>query len=110
TLQIPDYAAARQTTGVDDFRVDELGFALVECQFPAATRFPCLALDAPHGRGLVYPLGGESYATSPGIVLARRLGAQIKIKSGVVIPWVKNSTHPFHIVISDLRRRRSATY
>jgi len=73
TLQIPDYEAAHQTTDVDEFRVGELGFALVEFQFPAATRFPCLPVDAPHGRGLVYPLSGESCATSPEIVLARRI-------------------------------------
>ena len=49
--------------------------ALVRFKFPAATRFPCLPVRASNGRGLVYPLEGESWCTGPELVVARNLGA-----------------------------------
>jgi hypothetical protein len=107
TLQIPDYDAARHTTDPGDFHVDQLGFAWLAFEFPQITRFPCLPVVAPNDRGLVYPLRGETYATAPEIALARRLGASITIKSGVVIPWSKDSPQPFQIVIRDLLKRRA---
>jgi len=60
-------------------------------------------------RGLVYPMRGETRATSPEIALAMRLGAESEILHGVVIPWVLpglNRPKPFEGVISELTNRR----
>jgi len=60
-------------------------------------------------RGLVYPMSGETCATSPKIALAMRLGAEIQILHGVVIPWILpglNRLKPFEGVISELTNRR----
>jgi hypothetical protein len=108
TLQIPDYDAARQTTDPADFRIDQLGGALVDFCFPAGTRFPCLPVEAPKGRGLVNPMRGTSYASSPEIVLALNLGADITIHYGYVIPWKPDSERPFKTVVDDLLARRNA--
>jgi hypothetical protein len=106
SLKIPDYNRARPTQDLEDFKTWELGFARVKFTFPPNTRFPCLPVLSLDEHGLIYPITGESYATSPEIVLAKHLGAEIEILDGVVIPWAKDDTRPFEIVISELSRRR----
>jgi hypothetical protein len=38
----PDFDAIRETTGLDEFRLDQMGFALVRWKFPDDTRFSFL--------------------------------------------------------------------
>jgi len=106
SLQILDYSAARHTQDPDDYGPDKVGFAWIKFRFPEGTRYPSLPVMANDQRGLVYPLSGVTFATSPEIAVALHLGAEIEILHGVVIPFVVNSTRPYQGAISELNDRR----
>src|SRR5262249_42854879 len=67
SLQILDYSAARHTQDPDDYDLDLVGFASIKFRFPEGTRYPSLPVMADDQRGLVYPLSGVTFATSPEI-------------------------------------------
>ena len=82
-----------------------MAFARVCFCFPAGTRFPCLPIRAGDA-GLIFPLSGVSYATGPELVVARRLGANIKVERGVFVPWL-DERRPFSRVtevVNDIRK------
>ena len=91
----PDFENLKETTDPSDFTLDQMGFALVSWKFPRGTRFPCLFQRDPLGHGLIYVLEGQEYLTSPEIDLARRMGADLTIHSGVVIPSKEDGERPF---------------
>ena len=91
----PDYGAAYLTKDLGAFREDELGFARVQFAFSRSTRYPCLSVFDLKGRGLIYPLEGKTSATADEIALARRLGAEITILRGLIIPWMTSEIRPF---------------
>lgn len=64
------------------------GFAQVEFRFPPDTEYPCLPVMVGNF-GLWFPLSGISIATAPEIELALLMDAEIKVKFGVVIPWME---------------------
>jgi len=87
-LCVLDYDRAFMSKRVEDFIGHVAGFALVSFQFPPGTAYPCLPV-AVEGRGLLFPLSGESLCTAPEIELAREMGASLlEIQFGVVIPWM----------------------
>jgi hypothetical protein len=104
----PDYENLQETTKPEDFQLDQIGFALVRWKFPKTTRFPCLFERDPNGHGLIYVLEGEGYLTSPEIALALRMGADISIMSGVVVPSVANGVRPFLWCRQPHRRLKSS--
>ena len=63
-----------------------VGFALVDFEFPADTKFPCLPVEGSNG-GLFYPLSGRSYCTAPEIEVALGMNCSLNILHGVIIPW-----------------------
>lgn len=81
-----DYDRIEITRDVARFIGHVAGYAEVEFRFPEGTRFPCLAVMM-EKYGLWYPLSGVALATAPEIELAVNMGAQIKIRFGIVIPW-----------------------
>ena len=106
-IGMPDYGRAFTTTDVHDFTGNVLAFARVRFRFPDGTQSPCLAVDAPGGRGLIYALEGETAATGREIELAVRMSATIEILYGVVVPWCADAPRPFEVVVKDILRRRS---
>ena len=91
----PDFENLKETSDPSDFTLDQMGFALVSWKFPRDTRFPFLFQRDPSGHGLIYLLEGQEYLTSPEIDLARRMGADITVQSGVVVPWKESGARPF---------------
>jgi DNA polymerase type B, organellar and viral len=106
SLQMLDYSSARPSTDLNDYTPDQVGFALVRFQFPVGRRYPCLPVKADDQRGLIYPMSGETYATSPEIEAAVHLGAEVEIVHGAVIPWVPRSPRPFESVLVEFANRR----
>jgi hypothetical protein len=106
SLQMLDYSSARPSTDINDYTPDQVGFALVRFQFPVGCRYPCLPVKADDQRGLIYPMSGETYATSPEIAAAVHLGDDVKIVHGAVIPWVPRSPRPFASVLVEFAHRR----
>jgi hypothetical protein len=102
----PDFDAIKETTDLDEFRLDQMGYALARWKFPDNTKFPCLFVRDENGHGLIYVLEGEGYVTSPEIDLARRMGAELEIVSGVVIPAKENGTRPFFSISQWVNQQR----
>jgi len=61
--------------------------ARVRFSFPAGTRFPSLPVRAPGGRGLIYPMTGETYVTGPELVVAMGQGVSIEVMHGLLAPF-----------------------
>jgi hypothetical protein len=86
-MHIPqlDFANALITYNIEDFSgVDVVGFGEVEFKFPENVVIPSIPVKTKNG--LVYPRAGVAKCTSYEIFLAKRLGAELKLVVGVVIP------------------------
>ncbi|UYW26440.1 DNA polymerase [Methylorubrum extorquens] len=105
-----DYEGIRTSKDLGEFEAGILGLAHVRFRFPDGTRFPCLPARTDHG--LMFPLEGESVCASPELVLARRLGAEIEIVNGLIIPWASDDRlfEPFTRMIQQKRRDAQAVY
>ncbi len=62
-----------------DFNFDytDYVFARVRFQFPSTTKFPCIPIRDSAGRGLIYALSGECWASAPELKVALSLCADI---------------------------------
>ncbi len=87
-LPLIDFENPRPSLDVEDYLGHVAGYALVEFVHPPQTRFPVFAISR-GGKGLIFPLKGTAYATAPEIQAARDLGCAIKIRWGVVYPWLR---------------------
>ena len=79
-----DWRNVRVSMDPDEYTPDRLGFACVDFEFPASVRYPSLPIRTDNG--LIFPLRGRSYCSTPEIDLARRLGAHVTIRFGVIVP------------------------
>ena len=89
-LPLIDFENPQSSRKVEDYLSHVAGFALVEFEHPEDTRFPVFAVSR-GGKGLIFPLKGEAYATAPEIRVAYDLGCRIKIRWGVYYPWLNLS-------------------
>ncbi|KAB2963800.1 hypothetical protein [Zoogloea sp.] len=85
-LPLIDFENPRSSLAVEDYLNHVAGYALIEFEHPADTRFPVFAVSR-GGKGLIFPLKGTAYATAPEIRVAHDLGCAIKVKWGVLYPW-----------------------
>lgn len=67
-------------------------FGLVRFRFPVDTLYPCLPIKDMHGRGLVYPIEGQTWASAPEIWLALEIGAYVEF----VQPGLLHPTKPLY--------------
>ena len=104
-IKTPDYQNARISDNPNDYTHDVMGFAWVRFRFPEGTRFPCLPVVSDDDHGLVFPLEGETYVASSEIALARRMGAELEILHGIIVPWA-DDTRPFEEFVRDTQSRR----
>lgn len=78
-LGTPLLSECHEKTDLDEITLKEYACARIEFEFPIDTPFPCFPIKDDEGRGLIFPLKGRTWATSPEIVLARKLGAKIRL-------------------------------
>lgn len=104
-IRQPDWRQIRVTTRLDDFLPDTLGLANVEFEFPKSIRFPTLPVRTENG--LVFPRKGRSYCASPEIALARWLGAKIKVRHGVVVPYKSDTLIFGEFIKKCITKRKS---
>jgi hypothetical protein len=83
-IGMPDWDNIIHTKKLSDFTPTSLGCALVEFEFPKNTRYPSLPVRTPYG--LIFPLKGLSYCGSPELIVAKNLGAKLKILNGLIVP------------------------
>jgi hypothetical protein len=87
--RVQDTPDLRTVEGVNGARLTPVSLAYVRFRFPAGTSRPCIPVRA--GKyGLVYPLSGEGYATTPELITAREKGAEIEILRCITIPMRAN--------------------
>lgn len=79
-----DWENIRSTTNIDEFTPMALAMAEVEFEFPDSVKYPCIPVRTING--LIFPLTGVGSCAAPEIYLARKLGAVIKIRWGVIVP------------------------
>ena len=101
----PSWNNVFHTKSVNDFRPTTLGFARVRFKFPASVRYPTMPVRTENG--LVFPLEGIAYCSSPEIVVARELGADLQILDGRIFP-TDPSLQPFRPFIKDCIKKRKA--
>ncbi|MEL4181672.1 DNA polymerase [Roseateles sp. PN1] len=105
-IGMPQWTGIHEELDPYKFTATTLGFANVDFEFPQNTRFPTMPVRTDHG--LVFPLKGTSYCSSPELVVALKLGAKIKINRGVIVP-TDGSVRVFGEFIKEcLKRRKEA--
>lgn len=102
-IRMPDWDALYHTKDLAEFRKDRLALARVAFKFPDGCLYPCLPVRSDHG--LIFPLEGESYCASPEIELAIQMGADVKIRSGVIVPWASD-VRPFELFSRKVKQKR----
>ena len=75
-------------------------FGYVHFRFPDNVFYPCLPIKDDAGRGLVFPLEGETWASAPELWLALELGAQIDL----IMPMLVQPTKPSHGLATGVKR------
>jgi hypothetical protein len=102
-----DHSKALITT--DDYMflgVDVAGFVECRFQFPPHVKAPCLPVKTK--RGLIYPLSGVTHCTAYELTLAKRIGAELEIISGLIIPPVIHQEEPvLKRFVKDIRLERA---
>ena len=83
-IGLPDWKNIRLTTDLEEFLPKTLGYACVDFKFPEGTRYPTLPVRTDNG--LVFPLEGTSSCAAPEIYLAKKLGCELRIRHGVIVP------------------------
>ncbi len=105
-LGTPLWDQLRVTNDINDFTPGALGFAHVTFRFPEHVRFPTFPVRT--GNNLVFVRQGETHVTATEIWEARRLGAEITIIHGVIVP-MDNTAKPFrNVVLEAVRLRKEA--
>ncbi len=61
-------------------------FARIRFKFPPTAKYPCLPVRDCLGRGLIFPLEGECWASAPELKTALLMGAQIYVYEGYIQP------------------------
>jgi hypothetical protein len=102
-IGLPDWFNIHDSKNLDDYGPETLGFVEVEFEFPADTRYPTLPVRTDNG--LIFPLKGLSCCAAPELFVARKLGAKLTIKHGVIVP-TDNSTRIFGDFIKDCINKR----
>jgi hypothetical protein len=102
-IGMPDWDSVREVNRVDDFKIDDLGFAWVEFEFPKTVRFPTLPVRTAHG--IIFPRKGETYCAAPELSLALRLGAKLAIKTAVLVDTDKTKPIFVDFIRSCIEKR-----
>ena len=87
-----------------DYKASELGFAYVDFKFPKHVRYPTLPVRTENG--LIFPMEGSSYCSTPEIQVAIALGAKVKIRHGVIVPTDPNIKIFGNFIGECIRKRR----
>lgn len=104
-IGMPSWTEIRESIDPTEFSATTLGFAHVDFEFPANTKYPTLPVRT--GHGLVFPMKGTSYCSAPELAVALKLGARIKINRGLIVP-TDDSVRIFGEFIKECLAQRSA--
>lgn len=105
TVGMLDWDNIKETTDINDFAPDAVGYARVSFEFPPDVRYPGLPVRMPNN--LIFPRMGEAYVTAPEIAVALEQGCKIEIQKGRVVP-MSTSVKPVFEVVKRATEGRNA--
>ncbi|CZQ99781.1 hypothetical protein SAMN05216375_12345 [Trichococcus ilyis] len=90
------------------FKFDDLGFGLVDFEFPKELAYPCIPVKSTTFNGLVFPRKGSTYANISEIKLALDMGASVTVSEGgrVVVLSTKDENDMFDAVKEFIKTRK----
>ncbi|RWB20405.1 MAG: hypothetical protein EOQ40_15170 [Mesorhizobium sp.] len=101
----PDWERIERDVAIEEIELLDLAFASVDFEFPRAVRFPTLPVRT--ANGIIFPRKGRACCAAPELVLARQLGAELKLRRSVRVP-VEPDVGIFSDFINDCITRRKA--
>lgn len=101
-----DFSQLQFSRNPSDFEGDVLGLVYVAFKFPPDCQYPCLPVRSDNF-GLIYPLEGNSHCTSHELALALRMGCELTIQHGLIIPW-KSEHQIFGSFMREVREKRNS--
>jgi len=106
-LRNVDFSKVTTLTGdIIDINPLDFVFGYVEFEFPPDTMFPCLPCKDTEGRGLIFPLKGETYASAPELYVALKLGAKLRwIQPGIKVAALDK--YDIRAALTDLLKARA---
>jgi len=105
TIGFPLYGELSRSKCIDDYQLGVLGYARLKWfRFPVNTAFP--NIPQRYDGGIQFVLEGENtYATANDIWLAKKLGAEMEIEDGIIIPC-DMSQKPFLKFVQFVNEKR----
>ncbi|WP_154674570.1 DNA polymerase [Mesorhizobium erdmanii] len=100
----PDWERIERDVAIDEIELLDLAFASVDFEFPRSVRFPTLPVRT--ANGIIFPRKGRACCAAPELVLARQLGAELKLRRSVRAP-VEQGVRIFSDFINDCITRRN---
>ena len=90
------------------FQFNDLGFGLVDFEFPKELTYPCIPVKSTTFNGLVFPRKGSTYANISEIKLALDMGASVTVSEGgrVVVLSTKDENDMFDAVKEFIKTRK----
>ncbi|MBZ9940134.1 hypothetical protein LB533_03345 [Mesorhizobium sp. BR1-1-13] len=99
----PDWERIERDVAIEAIELLDLAFASVDFEFPRSVRFPTLPVRT--ANGIIFPRKGRACCAAPELVLARQLGAELKLRRSVRVP-VEQGVRIFSDFINECISRR----
>jgi len=93
------------TSLIDASHPCDYGFGIIDFEFPADLKYPCIPFYDVNGHGLINTLKGSTYASHPEVFLAVKLGAKITAQKWI-IPKTTN-IYSLKGIFTDLTNKRN---
>ncbi|MBY2914149.1 DNA polymerase [Rhizobium leguminosarum] len=84
-IGLPDWRNLVNIDSLDGIQPTDLTYVSVDFEFPDSVRFPTLPVRT--SNGILFPQKGHSKCAAPEIFLAMQLGAKLRFRRGVKVPF-----------------------
>ncbi|RDJ17247.1 hypothetical protein B5K05_04015 [Rhizobium phaseoli] len=84
-IGLPDWRNLSNINSLDDIQPTDLTYVSVDFAFPEHVRFPTLPVRT--SGGIIFPRKGHSKCAAPEVFLAMQLGAKLRFRRGVKVPF-----------------------
>jgi len=84
-IGLPDWRNLVNINSLDGIEPTDLTYVSVDFEFPDHVRFPTLPVRT--SSGIIFPRKGHSKCAAPEIFLAMQLGAKLRLRRGVKVPY-----------------------
>lgn len=100
----PNWTKIKTVKTLKQLKFDNLAYCSIDFEFPKNVRFPVLPVRTQNG--IIFPRKGKTVCAAPELLVAKELGAKIRIKEGCMV--VTDRTKPvFKTFIQDCITQRN---